>query len=407
MVYVVIFVISHTHKSTSTHLQLQDGGNIDKRDHVGVHPVQNADSNPKDGHQGSGKVDKAKGGSSGKPHKTIKFVRRPFNVTAPKHILGKAKRCKFPRHITIRLLPGPRHPVQINHLTHFTPPPCTSQPIIMLVINSKPENIELRKAIRRSWGNGKRFTEIYGAPYAWRVIFAIGSTGHDDGDAKLRAEHKQFQDLLLGDFVDTDRNMSRKTLMGIHWSYIYCQPLFLYKGNDNAFVNAPRMFEFLGWLIIRRKLNRLWYGQVEHDWRFHVPNRDPNSPDYASKFEFPGNYYPSFFLGYGTVMSRDVARDLIIASDSVPLLHCSDGIYLGLLARKCGIDLIHNKRFHLKWPILKSKRVHYTRHDVNGYLVINNVASPNQHIRMNLLAHAMMKIEHCWFTRILNPDPDS
>ncbi|EDV20559.1 uncharacterized protein TRIADDRAFT_4685, partial [Trichoplax adhaerens] len=214
---------------------------------------------------------------------------------------------------------------------------CTSQAIVMLVINSKPENFELRKAIRRSWGNGKRFTEIYGAPNAWRVIFSIGSTGIQDGDAQLQAEYKQYQDLLLGDFVDNERNMSRKTLMGIHWSYIYCQPLFLYKGNDNAFVNAPRMFEFLGWLIIRRKLSRLWHGQVEHDWRFHVPNRDPYDPKYASKVEFPGNYYPPFFQGYGTVMSRDVARDLIIASDSVPLLQCSDGIYLGLLARKCGI----------------------------------------------------------------------
>ena len=78
--------------------------------------------------------------------------------------------------------------------------------------------------------------QVYGGRRI-RLAFIFGRL-YDDPRAEndLRAESQTFGDVIQGDFGENYRNMTLKSLTGLHWVLKYCSSaqLVLHKNNLNS-----------------------------------------------------------------------------------------------------------------------------------------------------------------------------
>ena len=108
--------------------------------------------------------------------------------------------------------------------------------------------------------------------------------------------------------------------------------------------------------------------------QFVPPIRDRFSKWFVSIEEYPYNLFPPFINAGAYVISIKTLRTLYIASQFVKPFRFDD-VYLGILAKKCGINLHHCERF---WRSRKDKNIddlNYTiaSHDFQDTKELENV----------------------------------
>lgn len=84
---------------------------------------------------------------------------------------------------------------------------------IVLVVHSERSHFEQRYAIRNTWGSIKVYKQWH-----LHLIFLLGIDFHYDPlsytEIKLRDEWKLYGDIIMGNFVDSYKNVTYKHLMG-------------------------------------------------------------------------------------------------------------------------------------------------------------------------------------------------
>lgn len=84
---------------------------------------------------------------------------------------------------------------------------------IVIMIHSSRSNFDERYAIRSTWGSIKSYKQWH-----FRLIFLLGIDAVSDPlsyiETRLKDESKQHGDLIMGNFVDSYRNLTYKHLMG-------------------------------------------------------------------------------------------------------------------------------------------------------------------------------------------------
>ena len=66
----------------------------------------------------------------------------------------------------------------------------------------------------------------------------------------------------------------------------------------------------------------------------------------VDKIEFRKTVYKRYCSAGGYLLSRDVVEKMLIAFTQVPTLRIDDA-YIGVLALKVGVDVIHNENFRM------------------------------------------------------------
>ena len=119
----------------------------------------------------------------------------------------------------------------------------TQQPPLKLVIAvfSHTASFTRREAVRKTWGRGKNF----------RTYFFVGHVGESNVMSQLRAESMKEGDIIMGDFHESFYNNSRKVEMILEWSYKYCPSKYLFKTDDDSFINVPNLFSVVSALPTR------------------------------------------------------------------------------------------------------------------------------------------------------------
>eukprot|EP00062_Callorhinchus_milii_P027498 gi/632990868/ref/XP_007884367.1/ PREDICTED: UDP-GlcNAc:betaGal beta-1,3-N-acetylglucosaminyltransferase 2-like [Callorhinchus milii] len=208
---------------------------------------------------------------------------------------------------------------------------CRHRPSLLLVIKSRPPHFENRQAIRQSWGGLRKTGDV-----TLGRVFLLGEQGkadhYPDLSRLLAVEQREFGDLLQWGFRDTFFNLTLKEILFQRWLAERCPgPRYIFKGDDDVFVNTDRMLDYvLG--LGRRQRRNLFVGDTILD---ALPSRDLRQKYYIPRAFYAGSY-PPYAGGAGVLFSADLARRLLWVSAQVPLFPIDD-VYVGMCLSRLGV----------------------------------------------------------------------
>lgn len=159
---------------------------------------------------------------------------------------------------------------------------------------------------RETYGSIKLLNNVH----ILAVVFMIGSLDALDvpkvDTDELEMERAQYGDLIMGDFVDTYQNLTRKSIMSYNWVTTYCNAAdILVKTDDDVMLNIFKLTEELGkWP--HNLPNNIWCAVhfIEE------LNRTESSRYYVSPEEYRNDTAPPHCGGVGYVTPMAVVRKI-------------------------------------------------------------------------------------------------
>jgi len=166
--------------------------------------------------------------------------------------------------------------------------PCngSSSPLLLVLVNSAPGNVENRRTSRETCGRGFH-----------RLLFMLGAVESRAAQAALEEENRTYRDLVQGNFLESYRNLTYKHVMGLKWT-AYCCPgaRYVLKTDDDVFVNCPALLDFLSQDLLLWGARRLILCQT---LTFEYVRRSLKSKWLVSLLEYPGRLYPPVLCWLG------------------------------------------------------------------------------------------------------------
>ncbi|TDH10844.1 hypothetical protein EPR50_G00079300 [Perca flavescens] len=216
-------------------------------------------------------------------------------------------------------------PMLINH-----PEKCADGEVqLLMVVKSVIEQHDRREAVRKTWGKehtvgGKKI----------KTLFLLGSPtpGKDTKNLQKLIEYEDmiYGDILQWDFMDTFFNLTLKEVNFLKWFNIYCSGVqFIFKGDDDVFVNTHNLLQLIGFRVEERKEAELFVGDTISK---AIPIRNRQSKYYIPK-ELYDKPYPPYVGGGGFLMSSQLARRLFVVSEDLELYPIDD-VFLGMCLQK-------------------------------------------------------------------------
>ncbi|CAN9499567.1 unnamed protein product [Ophioblennius macclurei] len=216
---------------------------------------------------------------------------------------------------------------------------CREPPFLLLAVKSLAPHFDRRQAIRQSWGRAG-----VTANRTVATVFLLGNTTagdhHPDLTAMLRYESERHRDIVQWDFRDSFFNLTVKEVLFLEWIQNRCAGArFIFKGDDDVFVNTRRILDFLKGLSGQRAKD-LFVGDVITN---AGPHRDKKVKYFIPESMYVG-MYPPYAGGGGYLYSGEVAARLHNASRQVALYPIDD-VYTGMCLRKLGLAPEKHKGF--------------------------------------------------------------
>ncbi|XP_019725353.1 N-acetyllactosaminide beta-1,3-N-acetylglucosaminyltransferase 2-like [Hippocampus comes] len=229
-------------------------------------------------------------------------------------------------------------------------------PLLLLAVKSTHLNFKNRQAIRQTWGrvgwvathrmNGGQRQEVGG--YIRRV-FLIGKeyTRNSAWNVSelLQMEDQLYGDILQWDFDDTFFNLTLKDVLFWKWFTHQCgQTRFVFKGDDDVFVNTPNLINYLHDQLEKphadRTMNEFMVGDVI---AAAFPNRVHQSKYFVPDSFYEG-LYPTYAGGGGVVYSGQLAKRLHKISGRVHLFPIDD-VFVGMCMTRLNAHPTHHPGF--------------------------------------------------------------
>ncbi|XP_027625160.1 UDP-GlcNAc:betaGal beta-1,3-N-acetylglucosaminyltransferase 7 [Tupaia chinensis] len=183
---------------------------------------------------------------------------------------------------------------------------------------------------------GREWAPAGGGRGAVRTLFLLGTASKLEERAHyqqlLAYEDRIYGDILQWDFLDSFFNLTLKEIHFLKWLDIYCPNVpFIFKGDDDVFVNPTNLLEFLA---DRRPQENLFVGDVLHHAR---PIRRKDNKYYIPGALYSKASYPPYAGGGGFLMAGGLARRLRHACDTLELYPIDD-VFLGMCLEVLGVQ---------------------------------------------------------------------
>ncbi|XP_015244923.1 PREDICTED: N-acetyllactosaminide beta-1,3-N-acetylglucosaminyltransferase 2-like [Cyprinodon variegatus] len=216
---------------------------------------------------------------------------------------------------------------------------CREPPFLLLAVKSIAPHIDRRQAIRQSWGSAGVVANMTVV-----TVFLLGDASNADYHPNLSEmveyESKQHGDIVQWDFRDSFFNLTVKELLFLEWIQTRCSGArYIFKGDDDVFVNTYRILDFLKGLSEPRARD-LFVGDVITN---AGPHRDKRVKYFIPESMYVGTY-PPYAGGGGYLYSGDLAARLHNVSQHVALYPIDD-VYTGMCLRKLGLAPEKHKGF--------------------------------------------------------------
>ncbi|CAH1783409.1 unnamed protein product [Owenia fusiformis] len=243
-----------------------------------------------------------------------------------------------------------------------------AQPIeIVIFITSTYNRRTRRDILRQTWASHEA-EKLYNT----RHVFLFGMSKNKTVNYLIKKENNEFQDMVQGDFLDSYRNLTYKTIFGIRWAVQFCpNAKFVMKTDDDMWVNTRHLVANMSQWETKNSTNHLIGNCKYKDY----PHRWKTSKWYVTKEEYPHTLYPGLCSGAGYMMSQNLSREIARISRNIPYFFLED-VYVSLCIEALGAPygLYNISRFADARPIrYKSCEIHgqYTAHNVPGYQMLN------------------------------------
>jgi hypothetical protein len=145
-------------------------------------------------------------------------------------------------------------------------------------------NFAGRNSIRHTWAN-------YNSLKNMKVVFLIGNTDNATISKEVFFESNLYGDIIQENFVDSYRNLTLKTLMGLKWVSNYCyNARFVMKVDDDVVVHTLNTLDLLNQIDMT-------YPTLHNTFLCkYISNatvlRNKTSKFYVSKEEYPLDIFP-------------------------------------------------------------------------------------------------------------------
>lgn len=179
----------------------------------------------------------------------------------------------------------------------------------VIIVLSARKNFLNRNLVRQTYGSIKAANNVS----ILGPIFMLGNSNEtavaSNETIKLQAEMKEFGDIIVGDFIDSYRNLTRKTIMAYEWLTSYCREAqIVIKTDDDIFVNVFQLTQSLKALSVIDELStNIWC----HLHKNEGTVKDVGSRFYAAPIDFPNGIFPDHCAGAGYVTSIGVIDRII------------------------------------------------------------------------------------------------
>lgn len=177
--------------------------------------------------------------------------------------------------------------------------PVLAQRSIVIIVLSERKSFLKRRLARQTYGSIKTANNIA----ILGVVFMLGNSDAS-GDKKidfneLEAESNQFGDIIMGDFVDSYKNLTLKSIMAYEWLTSFCREAeIVVKTDDDVLINIFYLTEEIkAWSSNEVKSSNIWC--CVH-WNESIMS-NINSKFYASLDEFPKAVFPTHCAGVGYI----------------------------------------------------------------------------------------------------------
>ncbi|XP_067039650.1 beta-1,3-galactosyltransferase 5-like isoform X2 [Acropora muricata] len=230
-----------------------------------------------------------------------------------------------------------------HKLAHTSVPNCPSSLFLLIMVHSSPANLMDRESIRLSWGredNPINQGSWTNSDRSWKTVFLIGRSNSSRLNNLVNQEARVYKDIVIGDFHDTFRNLSLKTLLGLQWSLGHCQAKYIFKTDEDCFVNVLSLLEWLQDYHMTNGSTPLYAGNVQREMEVV---RVETHRYYVSPQDFNPYFFPPYASGGGYVFSGSLLPKLAKASKRVPIIPVEDAC-LGLYMQDIGVNPVHNRR---------------------------------------------------------------
>ncbi|XP_008121746.1 N-acetyllactosaminide beta-1,3-N-acetylglucosaminyltransferase 2 isoform X2 [Anolis carolinensis] len=207
-------------------------------------------------------------------------------------------------------------------------------PLLLLAITSHPASHSRRSILRRTWARPR---DVGG--FQLRHVFLLAM---DPQPNLALHESDTLGDILMWDFEESHHNLSLKERCFLQWMHRHCQQAaFVFKGDDDLFVNIEALTEYLHQTP---NVSKFIHGNV------HYRSAVQRWGKYAvSRAFYPMLVYPNFASGGGFIMPQPIIPKLYNASLWVPVFPMED-VYVGFLALAAGLRYRHDKHFRVWGP---------------------------------------------------------
>ncbi|XP_054711242.1 beta-1,3-galactosyltransferase brn-like [Uloborus diversus] len=255
--------------------------------------------------------------------------------------------------------------------------------VILYVIKSAIPHLSRRDAIRKSWGWENRFSDVN-----IRRIFVLGLTTEFGMQEQIDDEAIKNKDIVQAEFMDNYYNNTIKTMMAFKWVTQNCpKTQFIAFADDDMYVSTKNLLKFVRNPFNRRvgfrrrrsvdyplyqdPLLSAFDGRLFSGFLFDSsPMRHKSSKWFVSLAEYPFSRYPPYVTAGAFVLSYPALEDMYYASLFTKHFRFDD-VYLGILAKKCGITPLHNEHFHF-W------RKEYTKEGYRNVIASHGFGDPQE-----------------------------
>ena len=172
-------------------------------------------------------------------------------------------------------------------------------------------------------------------------MFLVGRSNGSNLNNLLQHETQIYRDIVIGDFHDSYRNLSLKTLLGVKWSLGHCQPTYILKTDEDCYVNVIALVQWLHDYHVTNGSKPLYAGKIQKGMQV-VRKRSHRYYVSFKRFHWP--VFPAYASGGGYVFSASLLRKILNASREVPLIPVEDACF-GLYMQHIGIKPTENLRF--------------------------------------------------------------
>ncbi|XP_029298115.1 N-acetyllactosaminide beta-1,3-N-acetylglucosaminyltransferase 2 [Cottoperca gobio] len=270
-------------------------------------------------------------------------------------------------------------------------------PLLLMAIKSTESHFKNRQAIRQTWGRagwvaGQKWNSRDGG-YVRRV-FLLGKEDTEelgvDSSEFLQMESKRYGDILQWDFRDIFFNLTLKDVLFWSWFSRSCsRTRFVFKGDDDVFVNTPVMLTYLKDQLKKPQAHKTMEDFMVGDVIAAASPKRDNKSKYFIPDSFYKGLYPMYAGGGGVVYSGLLAKRLHNMSKRVNLFPIDD-VYVGMCMFWLNTHPVHHPAFlTFDFPIKEEV-------ELCSYHTILLVHKRSPHQVVQLWANMKKTKAQCW-----------